>query len=164
MQSKKQAKGKNTMSLRQTIADEMKKAMLAKNETRLKTIRLVQAALKDKDIAARTADSKDGIADDGIIKMLQTMVKQRRDSIAMYEQGGRPELAKAEQGEIDVIKEFLPAMMEGVELEKAIKDAIATTGAASIKDMGKVMNHLKEKFPGKIDPSQAGALVKKMMG
>ena len=152
------------MSLRQTIADEMKKAMLAKNAVRLKTIRLMQAALTDKDIAGRTTDNKDGISDDGIIKMLQTMVKQRRDSITMYEQGGRPELAKAEQGEIDIIKEFLPQVMEGAELEKAIKDAISATAAATIKDMGKVMNHLKEKFPGKIDPSQAGALVKKIMG
>ncbi|MDI9313986.1 MAG: GatB/YqeY domain-containing protein [Hydrotalea sp.] len=152
------------MSLRQTITDEMKKAMLAKNESRLKTIRLMQAALKDKDIAGRTADSKDGITDDAIIKMLQSMVKQRRDSIAMYEQGGRPELAKAEQTEIHIIKEFLPQMMEGAELEKAIKDAIATTGAATIKDMGKVMNHLKEKFPGKIDAAQAGAMVKTLVG
>lgn len=152
------------MSLRQTITDEIKKAMLAKAEGRLKTLRLVLATLKDKDIASRTATNKDGLQDDEIIKMLQTMVKQRRDAITLFEQGGRPELATAEQEEINVIKEFLPQTIEGAELEKAIKDAIAATAAASIKDMGKVMNHLKEKFPGQIDAGLAGATVKKLIG
>lgn len=137
--------------------------MLAKEEKRLSTLRLMQAALKDRDIAARSGDNRDGIGDDAIIAMLQGMIKQRRDAITLYQQGGRPELAAAETAEINVIKEFLPASLDGADLEKEIRAIIAALQATNIKDMGKVMNNLKEKFPGKIETATAAAMVKNLL-
>ena len=146
--------------MRERIAQAMKDALKSKEQAALSTIRLISAALKDRDIAARSDNNHDGISDDEILSMLQTMIKQRNESAKMYEDGGRPELATAEQAEIEVIKQFLPEQLSHDDIENAIKDAVAETGAASIKDMGKVMAHLKEHFAGQMDFSAASQMVK----
>lgn len=146
--------------MRERIAQAMKDALKSKDQAALSTIRLISAALKDRDIAARSDNNHDGISDDEILSMLQTMIKQRNESAKMYEDGGRPELAAAEQAEIELIKQFLPEQLSHDDIEKAIKDAIAETGAASIKDMGKVMAHLKEHYAGQMDFSAASQMVK----
>ena len=146
--------------MRERIAQAMKDALKSKDQAALSTIRLISAALKDRDIAARSDNNHDGISDDEILSMLQTMIKQRNESAKMYEDGGRPELAAAEQAEIELIKQFLPEQLSRDDIEKAIKDAVAETGAASIKDMGKVMAHLKEHYAGQMDFSAASQMVK----
>jgi uncharacterized protein YqeY len=146
--------------MRERIAQAMKDALKSKDQAALSTIRLISAALKDRDIAARSDNNHDGISDDEILSMLQTMIKQRNESAKMYEDGGRPELAAAEQAEIELIKQFLPEQLSHDDIEKAIKDAVAETGAASIKDLGKVMAHLKEHYAGQMDFSAASQMVK----
>ena len=146
--------------MRERIAQAMKDALKSKDQAALSTIRLISAALKDRDIAARSDNNHDGISDDEILSMLQTMIKQRNESAKMYEDGGRPELAAAELAEIELIKQFLPEQLSHDDIEKAIKDAVAETGAASIKDMGKVMAHLKEHYAGQMDFSAASQMVK----
>ena len=146
--------------MRERIAQAMKDALKSKDQAALSTIRLISAALKDRDIAARSDNNHDGISDDEILSMLQTMIKQRNESAKMYEDGGRPELAAAEQAEIELIKQFLPEQLSHDDIEKAIKDAVVETGAASIKDMGKVMAHLKEHYAGQMDFSAASQMVK----
>ncbi len=148
------------MSLRARFTDEMKKAMIAKNQRALSTIRLIISALKDRDIAARPEGNMDGISDDAILGMLKGMIKQRNDSIEMYDKGGRPELAQQEREEIAVIETFLPAQMSDAEVDAALAAAIAEKGATSIKDLGGVMAVLKEKFPGRMDFAKASALAK----
>jgi len=150
--------------LRQRLNDALKEAMKAKDQRRVSTLRLVLAALKDRDINARTVDSREGIAEDAILQMLQTMVKQRRESIALYEQGGRLDLVQQEQEEIGVIEEFLPRQLDNAALEAAAREIIAEVGAAGIKDMGKVINSLKQKHAGQFDPAKAAGLVKKLLG
>jgi hypothetical protein len=148
------------MSLRAQLNDAMKEAMKAKDAKRLATVRLVLAALKDRDIAARTETSKDLVGDDDILTLLAKMIKQREESAAVYRQGGRPELAENEEGEIAVIRTFMPKQMDETEMKAALQAVIAETGAASIKDMGKVMAVLKERFAGQMDFSKASAATK----
>jgi len=148
------------MSLRARLNDDLKTAMRAKNQPLVDTLRLILAALKDKDIAARPAGNATGIGDPEIMSMMNNMIKQRRDSIALYEQGGRPELAAKEQGEIDVIQSYLPQQMGADEVAAAVKAVIAEVGAASVKDMGKVMGVLKERFAGKMDFGSVSGVVK----
>jgi uncharacterized protein YqeY len=148
------------MSLRAQFTSEMKKAMLAKDSRRLGAIRLIIATLKERDIAVRPEGLVDGIPDDQIMSMLKGMIKQRRDSIEMYEKGGRPELAQQEQEEITVIESFLPAQMSEAEMTAAVEAAITETGAATVKDLGKIMAVLKEKYPGTMDFGKAGALAR----
>ncbi len=146
--------------MRERIAQAMKDALKSKDQAALSTIRLITAALKDRDIAARSDNNHDGISDDEILSMLQTMIKQRNESAKMYEDGGRPELAAAEQAEIELIKQFLPEQLSHDDIEKAIEGAVEQTGAGSIKDMGKVMAHLKEHYAGQMDFSAASQMVK----
>ena len=146
--------------MRERIAQAMKDALKSKDQATLSTIRLIVAALKDRDIAARSDNNHDGILDDEILSMLQTMIKQRNESAKMYEDGGRPELADAEKAEIVLIQQFLPEQLSKDDIEKAITEAIAQTNAASIKDMGKVMAHLKEQHTGQMDFSAASQMVK----
>ena len=148
------------MSLRATLNDAMKEAMKAKDAQRLATVRLILAALKDRDIAARTETNKDLVGDDDILTLLAKMIKQREESAAVYRQGGRPELAEKEDAEIAVIREFMPKQMDEAEMKTALQAVIAETGAASIKDMGKVMAVLKERFAGQMDFSRASAATK----
>ena len=150
--------------LRPQLNEQLKTAMLAKNARVVSTIRLILAALKDRDIAARSRGVMDGIGDDEILSMLQSMIKQRRESISLYEQGGRLELAQQEQDEITIIETFLPKQMSEAETVEAIRAAIAEIGAGGIKDMGKVMAVLKERFAGRMDFTKASALTKKELG
>jgi len=149
--------------VRQEIADALKQAMRAKDARATSTLRLILAALKDRDIAARGKGQSDGITDDEILSMLQTMIKQRKESIALYEQGGRLELAESEQEEIDVIARFLPSQLNDDEIATAVGEAIAETGAASLKDMGAVMSALRARYPGRMDFAKASAQAKEQL-
>lgn len=149
--------------LRAVFTEQMKEAMKAGNKDRLATIRLIMAALKDRDIDARASGNMNGIADEQICQLLQSMVKQRRDSIKMYQDGGRQDLADKEQKEIDIIMTFLPQQMDEAEINNAIKAIIVATGAASAKDMGAVMAALKTQYAGKMDFSKASQLVKQAL-
>jgi uncharacterized protein YqeY len=148
--------------LRQRINDDVKTAMKARDEA-LSGLRLITAAIKDKDIAARPGNMN-GISDAEIIDMLQKMVRQRQESIDMYQKGNRPELAAKEQAEIEVIQRYLPKQMSEAETEAAIAAIIAETGASAIKDMGKVMGVLKERFAGQLDFAKIGPMVKAKLG
>ena len=145
--------------LRERFTTEMKEAMKAGEKGRLGAIRLIQAALKDKDIEARGA-GKEPLSDEEILALLQKMVKQRQESITMYEQGGRAELAQQERDEVTVISSYLPQQMDEAETKAAIEAAIAETGAASMKDMGKVVGSLRAKYAGRMDFAKASGLVK----
>ena len=146
--------------LRTRLNEELKTALRAKQEKVLGTVRLILAALKDRDIAARSKGNYDGISEDEILQMLNSMIKQRRESIALYEQGGRCELAQREKDEIGVIQSFMPKQLSDAEMDGVVKETIGATGAKSLKDMGKVMAVLKEKFAGQMDFTRASALVK----
>ncbi len=147
--------------LRDTLNQAMKDAMKAKDARRLATIRMVLAAIKDKDIAARTsAEERTGIDDAAILSLLQNMVKQRRESAAAFEAGGRMELATQEKEEIAIIEGYLPQQLSDSEVEAAAKAAIAESGAASIKDMGKAVAILKAKYAGQMDFGKAAAILK----
>jgi uncharacterized protein len=148
------------MGLRDQLSNAVKEAMKARDQKRLSCLRLVQANLKDRDIANRTEESREGISDDEILSLFAKLIKSREDSVALYEQGGRPELAEAERAEIAVIREFMPKQMDEAETAKAIAVVIAETGAASMKDMGKVMAALKERHAGTMDFAKASAAVK----
>ncbi|MBC8338037.1 MAG: GatB/YqeY domain-containing protein [Rhodospirillales bacterium] len=146
--------------LRTRIADALKTAMKSKDAKSTATLRLIMAALKDRDIAARSKGNKDGILEDEVLGMLQSMIKQRRESISLYEKGGRMELAQQEAEEIAVIEEFLPEQMSEDDMTAAIDTVIGETEAASLKDMGRVMAALKDRHAGSMDFSKASALVK----
>jgi uncharacterized protein YqeY len=146
--------------LRTTLNEAMKDAMRAKDAAGLGAIRLILAALKDRDIAARSKGNYDGIAEDEILQMFNSMIKQRRESITLYEQGGRCELAQKEQDEIVVIQRFMPKQMDDAEVAAAVKAAIVAADAKGLKDMGRVMAVLKEKYAGQMDFTKASASVK----
>lgn len=148
------------MSLRTRFTEEMKKAMVAKEQRRLSTIRLILSALKDRDIAARPSGVTDGIPEDQILSMLSGMVKQRRESIEQYEKGNRPDLVQQEAEEIAVIESFMPKQMSEDEVKAVVEKIIAETGAASVKDLGKVMAELKGRYAGQMDFAKASALAK----
>lgn len=148
------------MTLRTQFNDSLKDAMRAKEMRAVSTIRMILAGLKDRDIAARSRGVTDGIDEAEILSMLQALVKQRNESAALYEQGGRPELAQQEREEIAVIERFLPKQMSDEESAAAIDAIVAELGAASIKDMGKVMAELKARHAGQMDFAKAGGLVK----
>ncbi|MFP5514469.1 MAG: GatB/YqeY domain-containing protein [Alphaproteobacteria bacterium] len=148
------------MTLRTQFNDSLKDAMRAKDTRAVSTIRMILAGLKDRDIAARPRGVTDGIDEAEILSMLQALVKQRNESAALYEQGGRPELAQQEREEITVIERFLPKQMTDEESAAAIDAIVTELGAASIKDMGKVMAELKARHAGQMDFAKAGGLVK----
>ena len=150
--------------LREAFTERLKDAMRARDSRTVSAVRLIIAALKDRDIAARGTGNTVGIDDSDILRLLQGMVKQRRESIAMYRQGNRPELAEKEEAEIAIIESFLPKQMSEEEVVAAAKAAIAETGAAGVKDMGKVMAALRERHAGVIDMAKAGAVVKQLLG
>lgn len=146
--------------LRTELTDAMKDALRNKDERALATVRMILAKLKDQDIAARPSGNATGISDDQIRAMMQGMIKQRRESIELYNKGNRPELAQQEQEEIAVIERFLPKQMDEASTKAAIAQAIATVGAKDVKDMGKVMAELKKAYTGQMDFALAGAFVK----
>lgn len=149
---------------RSRLTDALKVAMKARQRHTVSTLRLILAALKDRDIAARGKGKLEGIGEDEILTMLQSMVKQRRESIALYEQGGRLELAQQEADEIVVIESFLPAQLGDDEVAGAIAEVIAEIGAGTLKDMGRTMAALKERFAGRMDFAKASAIVKDRLG
>ena len=149
--------------LRQRFNDALKEAMKARDQRSVSTLRMVLAQLKDRDIAARPAGNASGIGEGEIEEMLLKMVKQRQESIVLYKQGNRPDLVQQEEEEIAVIERFMPKQLDQAEAAAAIEAAIAETGAQSIKEMGKVMAKLKERFAGRMDFAKAGALVKQRL-
>ena len=151
------------MGLREQFNDSLKEAMKAKDQKRVGTLRLILAALKERDIANRSEESRAGISDDDILGLLAKMIKQREDSITAYEAGGRPELAQAERDEIDIIRGYMPKQMGADEMKAAIAKVIAETGANQMKDMGKVMGALKERYAGQMDFGKASAAVKEAL-
>jgi len=138
----------------------MKKAMKDKSAARLSTIRLINAAIKDRDIAARTEGKENGVGDDEVLAILAKMTKQRQESAKTYEEAGRLDLSERELAEINVIEEFLPRQLTDSEIQSAVSEAINEVGASSIRDMGKVMGALKGKYAGQMDFGAVGALVK----
>jgi hypothetical protein len=151
-----------TISMRERFTTELKDAMKAGDKRKLGTIRLIQAALKDKDIEARGA-GKGQATDEEILALLQKMIKQRQESMAIYDQNGRPELAQQEREEAEVIASYLPKQMDEAETRAAIEAAIRDTGAASMKDMGKVVGALRGQYAGRMDFARASALVKELL-
>ncbi len=145
--------------LRDDINNDLKTAMKAKDERRISTLRMVNAALKNADIEAR-GQGKDALADEAVLALLQKMIKQRQESIELYEKGGREELADQERQEVAIITGYLPKQMSEDEVKAAIAAAISETGAASMKDMGKVIGVLRAKYAGQMDFGKASALVK----
>ena len=152
------------MDKREEFNAALKDALKNKDQTTLSTVRLITAALKDRDIAARGKGQADGIDDAEILSMLQSMIKQRQESAKVYCDAGREELAEREEAEIEVIQKFLPAQLSDDEVSEAIDKIISETGAADIKDMGKVMGVLKSQYAGQIDMGKAGGLVKSKLG
>lgn len=150
--------------LRQAFTDRLKEAMKARDLRTVSTVRLMLAALKDRDIAARGRGNSEGVSDAEIRRMLQGMIKQRRESITLYEQGNRTDLARQEGEEIAVIESFLPRQLGEAEIEAAARTAIAATGSTSINDVGKVMAVLRERHPGVIDLGRAGGIVRRLLG
>jgi len=147
--------------LRDRINEGMKEAMKSGDKLRVSTLRLVNAAIKNAEIEARTASKKFG--EDELLGLLQKMIKQRQESVELYDKGGRKELADQERGEIKIIQEFLPQQMSEEEAKAAIAEVIKQEGASSIKDMGKVMNALRTAYAGRMDFGKASALVKQQL-
>jgi uncharacterized protein YqeY len=147
--------------LREKINDSVKDAMKSGDKLRLSTLRLVNAAIKNADIEART--SSKSLTDDDLLGLLQKMIKQRQESVELYDKGGRKELADQERGEIEIIKGFLPQQMSEAEAKAAIAEVIKQEGATGVKDMGKVMAALKAAYAGKMDFGKASGLVKELL-
>lgn len=148
--------------MRGKIAESMKSAMKAQDKHRLPTLRLIQAAIHDRDIANRGA-GKPAATEEEILQILAKMVKQREESAKAFEDGKRPELAAQERGEMEIIREFLPTQLDEAAITAAAREAIAETGAASQKDMGKVIGALKQKYAGQMDFAKASAIIKGLL-
>lgn len=147
------------MDLKSRIADDMKSAMRAKDTARLETIRMLRAAIQRKEV-----DERVSLDDDGVIQVVQKLVKQARDSIAQFEDGGRADLAAKEQASIEVLESYLPTALDDAELEAMIDDAIEKTGAGSMRDMGKVMAELKPRIAGRADMGAVSGRIKQRLG
>lgn len=150
--------------LRQDLNESLKESMKAKNGCAISTIRLILAAIKDRDIAARTQGAGEKISDEQILEVLQKMVRQRKESIEMYAKGGRQDLVDRESHEIEVVERFLPKPLSEAESQEAVAAVISELGASSIKEMGQVMGELKRRYAGRMDFSKASALVKDTLG
>ena len=148
--------------MRDKFATAMKDAMKAKDSRRLSTVRLIQTAIKDRDIANRGA-GKDPVSDDEIMQVLQKMVKQREESARIYDEAGRSELAAQEREEIEVIKSFMPEQLSEEKVRQLCQSVVSETGAHGLRDMGKCMNALKEKYPGQMDFAKASGMVKDLL-
>jgi uncharacterized protein YqeY len=148
------------MTLRTRLNDALKSSMKAKDQRAVSTVRLILAALKDRDIAARSKGNHEGIDDAEILQMLQTMVKQREESISLYEKGGRLELAQQEQEEIDIIRGYLPTQLSDAEIAQAVNAVVDELGAKNLKDMGRTMAALRERYAGQMDFAKASGVLK----
>ena len=151
------------MSLREKINEQYNSALKNKNRNLISTLRLVLSAIKDKDIANRTSEKKESAKDDEIVKILRKMQKQRQDSANLYKKGLRPDLLKIEEGEIKIINSFLPKQLNEEETKKICKEIIESLEASSIKEMGKIMGTLKQKYPDSIDFSKVSIIVKDLL-
>ena len=151
------------MSLREKINEEFNAALKSKNKNLISTLRLILAAIKERDIANRTAEKKEAVKDPEIIKVLRKMKKQRQDSVVLYKKGERQELLEAEEAEIKIINTFLPKQLNEEETKKICKKVIESLGASSVKDMGKIMGSLKQKYSDSIDFSKANIIVKGLL-
>ncbi|MBM9594733.1 GatB/YqeY domain-containing protein [Roseitranquillus sediminis] len=152
------------MALRNQIEDALKVAMRDKEAERVSTLRLINAAIRDRDIAMRGQSEEGGVTDEIVLQILGKMVKQRHESARAYEEGGRLELAEKERREIAIIEGFLPRRLSKDEVSAAIDQAIAEAGASSIRDMGRVMGILKSEYPGRMDFAAVGPMVKARLG
>ena len=152
------------MQLRDKVTAAIKVAMKERDSERLSTLRLINAAIKDRDIAARGEGREDGVGEDEVLAILGKMVKQRQESVRAYEEGGRIDLSEQERTEIGYIEDFLPRQLDEAEIDAAVSEAIAATGASSIRDMGKVMGALKAKYTGQMDFGAVGPMVKSKLG
>ncbi|MAN60325.1 MAG: glutamyl-tRNA amidotransferase [Parvibaculum sp.] len=150
--------------MREEIKAALKEALKAQDKRRMGTIRLMQAAIKDRDIAARTEGADTLVSDDDILAILAKMIKQREESAVTYENAGRAELATQEREEIDVIKSFMPTQLTPEEVEAAAAEVVAELGAESLKDMGRCMGELKKRYAGRMDFGKAGAVIKGKLG
>ncbi|MCX7559326.1 GatB/YqeY domain-containing protein [Sulfitobacter sp. F26204] len=151
------------MGLRKRITEALKQAMKDKDAARLSTLRLINAAIKDKDIAARATGTDEGVADSEVLAILGKMTKQRMESARAYEEGGRLDLAEREMSEIKIIEEYLPRQLNDAETTAAVEKAIAEIGAESIRDMGKVIGALKAQYTGQMDFGKVGPMVKDLL-
>ena len=151
------------MPLREKINQQFSVALKNKNKTLISTLRLILAAIKERDIANRTGGKKEEVKDQEIIKVLQKMKKQRQDSADLYKKGGREELLNIEEAEIKIIDTFLPKQLSEEETKKICKEIIESVGASSVKDMGKIMGTLKQKYPDSIDFSKANIIIKGLL-
>lgn len=149
--------------LRQRLNEALKEAMKSKHQRAVSTVRLILAALKDRDIAARTRGVTDGIDEGEILAMLQTMIKQRQEAIKLYEQGGRLELAEQEAEEITIIESFMPKQLSEDEIKGAVRSIIAELGATSVKDMGRTMAELRARYSGQMDFAKASGFVREVL-
>ena len=149
--------------MRQALKNALSDSMRAKDKNAVATLRLILAALKDRDIAARSKSETEALGDGEIVSMLQTMVKQRRESIEMYVKGDRPELADKEAEEIKVIERFLPSQLSDDDVETAVASVVADLDAQSLKDMGRVMGELRQRHAGQMDFAKAGSIAKKAL-
>lgn len=155
---------KESTMIREQLKKELVEALKTKNEKKVATIRLINAAIKDKDIEARPKGNLDGIDDNAILTLLQSMIKQRNESISLYKQGNRNDLVDKETAEIGIIQAFLPKQMSTEEIKIVIENLITQTGASGIKDMGKVMAALKAQYAGQLDFAAASVLIKEKLG
>lgn len=153
-----------SQSLRESIKQGLVEATKSQDKRRMATLRLIQAALKDRDIAGRTDGRDAGVSDAEILEVLAKMVKQRRESAGIYEEAGRTELAQQEREEIEIIESFMPKQLSDAETAAAVEAIVKETGASSIKDMGRVMGELKKRHAGQMDFARAGAIVKEKLG
>ncbi len=150
--------------MREELSGALKEALKAQDKGRLSTLRLILAAIKDRDIAARSEDRNEGVSDDEILSILQKMVKQRKESSTTYDDAGRPELADAEREEIVIIEEYLPQQMSDEEVRAATEALVKDIEAKGLKDMGRTMGALKERYAGVMDFKKASATVKELLG
>ena len=149
--------------MREKLNSELKKSVINKDVVATKTLRLILAAIKDRDIVVRSDGNQDGIDESEIISLLKKMLKQRDESITLYMKGNRQDLVKSEEDEINIIKQFLPKQMDEIEINELVIEAIKINDAKSIKDMGKLMNYLKEKYPTNMDFSKASKIIKESL-
>lgn len=151
------------MSIRERILSDLKTAMKEKDAVRLSTLRLVSTAIKDRDIAARAEDRCQGCEEGEILAILQKLAKQRDESAETYEKAGRLDLAEKERAEAEIVREYLPKPMDETEIDEAARGVVKELGATGLKDMGKCMGTLKERYTGRMDFSQAGAKIKSLL-
>jgi uncharacterized protein len=150
--------------LRERLSEALKTAMKSRDQRATATVRMILAGLKDRDIEARTRGNSAGIGEAEMAEMLQKMIRQRQESIALYQQGGRQDLVDQESAEIRIIEQFLPQQLSEAELAAAVEQAVADTGAAGVKDMGRVMAWLKERYAGQMPMAKVGPMVKQRLG